>query len=570
MTYSDLKSLNNIARSLKLPTYRITTRVLSSTRTCILKGNGRQVEISVDNVIRGIKTQKFSISNISVLRNWRFNDKKKKSESPPLKYLTGSQLRHYVQSTLSRYHIVNERDFVDVVYRYVTSDAGCPLIYGVAGLRAVGKTIGLLQVISRLDSYNDTAFITIGKSMSYIDLHEFIRSHCKNKKYIFIDEFTMLLDVVSDSALLFDEFMMDGKKIVVSGTDSLALWATRGSSLFHRIVIKDVTFVSYEESVRTMGIKSYKGYLQYGGLYRIAAITSVEELQTYINTSVVSNILRTIQKNNDIILSGLQLLDVERLKTIIYMIITAIVYKVTYGKHISLKYIINQYKTNTDLNYILTAISRDLGVIFDTSFSESEILNVLNVLIEINVVIPIRNIYDRSDVAYYLTNQSIFYQVSSLISHYMEKILKLQPQYISVTDKKLGLAFESSVINHAYVYAKTRGYEVYYYRDGKNREIDMIICNENQDCDIDDADYLYYEIKFTNDIESALSRANWLTAIDFPIKARIVGRALIYSGNTEETRVKDNIPISCIPAESFVTNVERYLKVIESIGTSEI
>lgn len=102
---------------------------------------------------------------------------------------------------------------------------------------------------------------------------------------ILIDEITRVKDLVSHSAFLADTLCMSGRKVVISGTDSLVLAKMEYAGLYHRVNAINVTHISYAEARRTAE-QSLKEYIDMGGLYRAQAITDIEGLRQYIDTAV--------------------------------------------------------------------------------------------------------------------------------------------------------------------------------------------------------------------------------------------------------------------------------------------
>ena len=143
---------------------------------------------------------------------------------------TGDNLKEYIKSTgVSK---LEERDFVKGIGEYLRSKH--LRVYSISGLRGVGKTTGILQTIANLDEYENSLYIIIDEmsSMDCVDLREILEKY-DDKKYIFIDEVTRINGFIGGSGFLADKIVAEGKRVVISGTDSLSLVKTSGSGLYH-------------------------------------------------------------------------------------------------------------------------------------------------------------------------------------------------------------------------------------------------------------------------------------------------------------------------------------------------
>lgn len=75
------------------------------------------------------------------------------------KYLvyTGSELEDYINYSGVLHY--GTRDFVSKIAKYCKSSA--QTVWGISGLRGVGKTVGMLQAISKIGDYGNCVYISL-------------------------------------------------------------------------------------------------------------------------------------------------------------------------------------------------------------------------------------------------------------------------------------------------------------------------------------------------------------------------------------------------------------------------
>lgn len=495
---------------------------------------------------------------------------------------TSNKLKKYVESSgVTR---LNQRDFVTGILEYCNSNENRVLI--ISGLRGTGKTTGILQAINEIDDYTKTVFINIDQTaeMNCLDLRNLIITKYKDKKYIFIDEITRVKDIINNSAFLADNLCMSGKKVIISGTDSLALTTIDTASLYHRAITLHITFIKYAEAERTAN-QSLKEYIEMGGLYRADSIKDIEGLRRYIDTAVVDNIINTLNKNTGVThLLGVQGLGKRKIRTLVFRILYAIIYKsIQRIKPTKVDRILNLYDYTSSVIYDKTSLTslvcRQMQVDEVMNTNEKEVNIVLNALKEIGIVDSLQNINNVSDVAYYITNPSISNQLIKAIVNVVDAtgLNKVN----NATIKGLnGLVFESIIVKHTIEAAKKLGLQVYFYHDTNNREIDLLIEKEyNNGLD---EEYMYYEIKMTNDQDRAVASARWINdkTIENNIGGTVKQKAIIYSGtsgifnkfNDKSTYVKGNMTqqqlelqnkgIKLINAQYYMKNTINELRIL--------
>ena len=151
-----------------------------------------------------------------------------------LEEYTGEELKRFIEAkgVLGYKH----RDFVDGIEEYCLSKER--RVLSISGLRGVGKTTGVLQAIHIINNYEESVFLSIDElaEMNCLDLRNLIVQKYKDKKFIFIDEITRIKDLINNSGFLADLLCANGKKVIISGTDSLGLVKSESAGLYHRII----------------------------------------------------------------------------------------------------------------------------------------------------------------------------------------------------------------------------------------------------------------------------------------------------------------------------------------------
>ena len=418
--------------------------------------------------------------------------------------------------------------------------------------------------------------------MTCKDLRD-ILSNYLDKKYIFIDEITRVKGFVKNSGFLYDSIIGLGKKVIISGTDSLGLAKAKGSGLYHRVMILNVTQITFKEAKRTLN-QTLDAYISDGGLYHLDEVKTLDELRSYVDTAVVDNILNTLTKNDEITsLLGISDISKEKLRAIVFRILYAIIYcNLQKINSISVRFFINlfDYSTGADINTqdnLNTLVCNQMGVQEFVKSNITEISCVLTALEEMGILVKAQNLYNPAKYNYYITNPSIVNQIAVNICNVLMTKFDLRG-YRNIKAYK-GLIFESVIVSHTIKIAKRFGFEVYYYHDDKDREVDLIVANEEQYAN----KYYLYEIKLTDIVDVAVLKSKWLCDEDVAsiFDGEIVGRAILYRGKTQKFTgftdkdlevkpsedlaeiEKERFGVDLISAEDYLLNLNQIYKKVE-------
>lgn len=165
----------------------------------------------------------------------------------------------------------------------------------VYGLRRTGKTVLLLQSINYLN-YKDCVYISLNKSDKSINLLKVLNDcYSKGIKYVFIDEITVLDDLLYFIQTLADNYVKRGMHIVISGTDSYLLGIASNGVLYNRCVIIKTTYVSFKEYNYLLGTTDIKDYIHYGGVLNRDAFYDINSMHQYMTTAISDNIQHSVE-----------------------------------------------------------------------------------------------------------------------------------------------------------------------------------------------------------------------------------------------------------------------------------
>lgn len=493
---------------------------------------------------------------------------------------------------------LNSRDFVQQLINY--SQSRDNRVVGVSGLRGVGKTTGLLQTCAYLLNTggipaDKIAYLVIrpDKTVYVNQLCQLVFDKLSDVKYLLIDEVTFVSNLTRDSGMIFNNLAQaKGIKVFMCGTDSLALSLSRNTGLYHRMVVTNITFISYAEAKRTMGV-TFKDYIRLGGLYKPDVFDDVEGLQGYISTAVVDNIVNSLTKNNEYSdVSSISLrkyrLSPNKLTKIVFSVLYSIVFSnINFDRVIRAKRVTNLFDwtqtvySGIDLeNLIQSRFNLDKSI----TVSSKDFSACLDILHKIGLVMRIENLAETG-YEYVITNQCVVNVLYYTLVQYLRSETSAettQKARKSGLKGVLGDLTESLIIaNLVSYFSKRLDYKVCYYRDSDGREIDIIIRRDNSDDSLDDNSDLYlFEVKMTNEVDTAVVKTTWLNDADVSNKLKelgvVKGRGILYAGKdttfssfSSETYA-DNIPldvlerrnkgVKLISIENFVLNPLKYIE----------
>lgn len=206
----------------------------------------------------------------------------------------GTALQEYAKSKLTG--VEKERFLVRKLHQYMESlnDGKVCALYG---LWKTGKKTMMLQEIVKLAAYDKCLLVRCEEGCSMMQLRKVIESY-PNVQYIFIDEVTRLQNFIETAGVLADQYAAAGKKVVLTGTDSLGLYIASREELYDRMHFIHTTNISYAEQHTLLGTCNAE-YILYGGtLSPDHPFYDVETTGAYVDIAIVNNIVHTLEKWN--------------------------------------------------------------------------------------------------------------------------------------------------------------------------------------------------------------------------------------------------------------------------------
>ncbi len=231
-----------------------------------------------------------------------------KAEAPVYhtRVVSGVELDHMISSVEG----LQKRDCFTSLQKYMqgnTPGKVC-LLYG---LRRTGKTTLLLQTIAEMmpEDRTKAVYIKARVTDTMADMNRDLKLlDNQGYRYFFIDEVTLMEDFIDSASLFSDVYAMMGRKIVLSGTDSLGFWFTLNQELYDRAYTLHTTYIPFREYSRLLGIDDIDEYIRYGGTLRAgelafddedaleadAAFRDDESTRRYIDTAICKNIQHSL------------------------------------------------------------------------------------------------------------------------------------------------------------------------------------------------------------------------------------------------------------------------------------
>jgi predicted AAA+ superfamily ATPase len=416
-------------------------------------------------------------------------------------FLTGEALAQLIaRLTSGENGKFKQRDFVTPLFNYCTDNLFNGTIGMVYGLRSTGKTVGMLQVAERLTelgkkvAYARFNYEEVGLDAANAELKALIALGCT---HFFVDEATYIGGFLNMSAEWPDLLVpMNQIKIVVTGTDSFLLWVAGTSSLFHRNAKFSTNFMSYAEYKRVFS-GSFEEFKTSGGIF------PREDMNEFIQSAVVMNLLHTID-NCDEAGYGFSNIYVSRLfglqpdvifKAVISILKCAVMpsiknHFVKFAETENLPDLgmaIAKWMPNEKREF-KARIADSLSVYQDFVKVESPEL-VIEALIEFLVKVGCLTEsfvspsgYAVGQKLYYFSHNALMYYATQETVNTIYELPGIETEAFaeSIARAQQGFINESVVFSHVVMAAKKAVNDrrkAFQYRDGKGREIDVVVCD---------------------------------------------------------------------------------------------
>lgn len=417
---------------------------------------------------------------------------------------SGDKLKEYIAELKGAVMIqtgldkVYERNFVKPIRDYCFGGK-TQQVYILCGMRATGKTFGLLQAVEDPD---DTIYIRAQQDESRTgrDYIEFLRE--VEEKNIIIDEYTWIKNNRDLSYYLWT-LVENGKRVAITGTHSLALDYLEDGILIHRAFRINVNLFTYEEFCRiyqrNYSKESCMGFLKIGGIFKNHALNNYKGMDDYIREAVIDDLAKFIN------------LPFEEARAIVY----DIMYLAVCDSNVAKIEYPEARKENETYRDMLTTFGIDSRI----KITPVKFKMVSEILEKANFIVKTFNIANDEEYRLHMVNPSLTYQMVSAV---FDK---------KSADERLGKAFEAYMV----VYMSTRANTVdhIWYADmGQlkgNPELELIIVNPD--------DHLVY--LFDSKLREAASLPKTSSLVSEKLEtmftgAEIGGRYVVCNTKTEK------------------------------------
>ena len=324
------------------------------------------------------------------------------------------------------------------------------------GLRRTGKTTLLVQAIQALlfgGVSPDRIGYFIGlKGDDFDDLHLELEARKELLDYIFIDEIGFFSNFLRAGSYLYDTLVrLYNKKVVVTGTNLLALYVAGKSTLYDRCKIIHVPYLSFYEHCRFVlrteqpTFEQFLAYMKSGGLFK-----EPEDIPDYIQTSITDIIVELFETQPDSeVFIWLKSENEAKIDWKAY-VNTILFLSCNYASNTSLQ---TQISMVQDFEVLDERISRQVTREFKEYFSLSrndrvyrmkrtETVALLDFLVHCGLIVVLQNLFDDTEP------YKCYLQASFLRFHFTEKPRRMVTGKISSHHKPLfGNLMEATVVS---------------------------------------------------------------------------------------------------------------------------
>lgn len=412
-----------------------------------------------------------------------------------------------------------KRDFVTETEKYIDSALNKVLL--ISGLRGTGKSIGVLQAIQG----KDAVYITMEQGVHTSAQDLMAALSVRDEKIIVLDEYTWVKGR-KESEL--DGYLYtlanNGKRVIVTGTESLSLEALKTGPLIHRAITIHTTHMSFSEYCRLYDVPMDQDvcdkYLTQGGIFENYVIHNEHTMSNYIEAAIIANLKGYVRDYRP-------LFDDTKISNIIYTLLYRAIWDLMRNNPKLL-----QSSENMDTRIALDRLGIDLESV---KVSVHDIRTVADLLCSVGVLVKIPNLLNvMDDVQDELFKGYKTYIVNpSLTCQFIKTVF---PGYDNMSSL-LGMVYEANCMVDLY-FKKQAADEIYYIesKEADNYEVDIVIVAN------DDARkkqfYLFeckhrYKVNVYNENWSILNgRVDEALRAAFP-DSDICGRFIIHPGEKD-------------------------------------
>lgn len=495
-----------------------------------------------------------------------------------LKYaIVGDKLKKLVE----RSRQYKERFLVNRVKKWLNKH-DLDHVLSIYGLRRTGKTVIIHQVIDALlKEEKKVAYLLLDEQSALCDVYNDLDILYDNGfEYIFIDEITYCYGFLQSCNRLSDYYATLGMHIVIAGADSYVLALAGRNLLYNRMDRISTTYMGYKEYSYLIDNTLFFDYMKQGGILSKNGFQDIEIANDYINTSIVNNIINSLESaDNRKLYAELYELDERGLlrkviesiveganEKLLLHVITKLYKNHELGSTTEKLADVYNYHDELNTNTITDMYRYMLGIVKndDSEFCEEYIEQVFQFLIDINVFTQYKRLVNNKyhDVFLYTQPGLRYYQSTVLLNALKvdDSFMKLDVQYRELFLKKVREGIEEDIIEHIVLATCLREVR------NSNTNVTQLTCNYGEwDMVIYEEDsgvMDIYEIK--RSFEQDNRQYNWLVDSDMQeygekiLGTRVRRRFVLYNGETTTVTI-NGIEIEYI-------NIDKFLKSLNYIG----
>ena len=272
-----------------------------------------------------------------------------------------------------------KRDCFSDVYNYLTSKDPQAKVCVLYGLRRTGKTVIMRQSALSLseEEQKKALFITCSKKSTVKNLKKILNEKIdQGFRYFFIDEITYTEDFQQIGEVLANCYVGGNNvRIVISGTESLGLYLPTKNLQYDRSLMIHTTYISYGEYSRLIKCEGIDDYIAKGSILSPDEFSNYYAVHDYIETSIVENIINSLEKSEGIErypAALTEIYEVKELKNAIERIINK------YSQDLSVKAIRKEFKSGP-VEAAINNLERNERSTFDINVDQLN-MNVANAL----------------------------------------------------------------------------------------------------------------------------------------------------------------------------------------------
>lgn len=418
------------------------------------------------------------------------------------------------------------------------------------GNRRVGKSVSLFHAIKDSNiNLNEVMYLECNSTIKTFDIINFFEPLYEEGliKYLFIDEASLISDIIEYSNYLIDRF--NRIKVVLSGSSSFVflLGKTKLLGRCHKLY---PTYISYKEW-NYLGMGGIWSYIKEGGI-----LLKDCDKEEYLHDFVNNNVQYSLNKYINCSYANIDFYD--RLETLIELYHRFVI-KCTelLTNEFSLDKLKSRYKSRIssyrELNkYLIDKLNIDYRT---DSITSQDIEFLADLLVEGDffirtILVEVKNGKEFKKDKYYQVQPCL------RLEQFRKSVDLIKDLFPNVHIKEAretleGFIIEDAVRLNIYKYLHLNKYNIYELRIDNNKEVDIVAES--------DINVYLIEVKRSSTYDSKYCKHLVDDEIEERFKGKLINRLVVYGGETQ-TRMAYNKKVVYVNIEEFLKNLHRYLK----------